>query len=231
MIEELERRLSYRFSNPELLKEALTHPSYAHEHGLSKHNERLEFLGDAVLSLVVTELLLKRYPEKREGELALIKSKVVSRGALAHLAVKIGLGPFILLGNGDDRQGVREQKSTLANAFEALIGAIYLDGGLDSARAVLYPLIESLLSEGVGVPPAVKDPKTRLQEVLQARYKGLPKYELLSVEGPNHDPVFRVRVIFRDKVLGVGVGKSRKEAEKDAAEKAIDALNDAIIKE
>ncbi|KUK13750.1 MAG: ribonuclease [bacterium] len=229
MIDELEKRLSYRFSNPELLKEALIHSSYAHEHGLSKDNERMEFLGDAVLSLIVSEYLLKRYPEKKEGELALIKSKIVSRGTLAYLADKIGLGPFILLGNGDDKQGVRKRKSTLANVFEALIGAIYLDGGLERVREFLLPLIESLLEEVDKISIAIKDPKTRLQEILQARFKELPRYELMSIEGPNHEPIFRVKVVFRGKILGTGVGKSRKEAEKDAAKKAIEMLDDVII--
>lgn len=229
MIDELQRRLSYHFSNIELLREALTHPSYAHEHGLGKDNERLELLGDAVISLVVTEYLLKRYPEKKEGELALIRSKLVSRGTLAYLADKIGVGPFLLLGNGDDKHGVRERKSTLANVFEAVVGAIYLDGGLEKVRDFLLPLFDLALMELNISLSKIKDPKTELQELLQRKFKDLPKYELLSVEGPSHEPIFKVRVLFKGRVLGLGVGKSRKEAEKNAAESAIESVRGAII--
>lgn len=229
MIDELQRRLSYRFSNVELLKEALTHPSYAHEHGCKKDNERLELLGDAVISLVVTEYLLKKYPEKKEGEIALIRSKLVSRGTLAYLADKIGVGPFLLLGNGDNKQGVRERKSTLANVFEAIAGAIYLDGGLEKVRDFLLPLFDLALRELDDLSFKIKDPKTKLQEVLQGKFKDLPKYELVSVEGPSHEPIFKVKVLFRGKVLGLGVGRSRKEAEKNAAEKAIEMIGDVII--
>ncbi|MCS7233227.1 MAG: ribonuclease III [Synergistetes bacterium] len=229
MIDELQKNLSYRFSNIELLKEALTHPSYAHEHGLEKDNERLEFLGDAVISLVVTEYLLNQYPERKEGELALIRARLVSRGTLAYLADKIGMGPFLLLGNGDNRQGVREKKSTLANVFEAIVGAIYLDGGLEEARKFLLPLFELALLELRNSSFKMKDPKTELQEILQGKFRDLPKYELVSVEGPSHAPTFRVKVLFRGQILGFGVGKSRKEAEKDAAEKALEAIKSAII--
>lgn len=224
MIEEVERLISYKFSNPELIKEALTHPSYAHECGSEKHNERLEFLGDAVIGLIVTEYLLKKYPEKREGELAVIKSKLVSRGALSHLARKIGVGPFLLISEGDERQGMRERDSTLANLIEAIVGAMYLDKGLESVKGFLLPWLDFLMQE-LGLSKVIKkDPKTELQEILQSKYRELPKYELLSIEGPSHKPIFRVRLLFRGRVLSVGVGRSRKEAEKHAAEKALDLL-------
>ncbi len=224
MIEEIEKLISYKFSNRDLIKEALTHPSYAHEHGNNIHNERLEFLGDAVIGLVATEYLLRRYPERSEGELAVIKSRIVSRGALSYLARKVGIGPFLLLGEGDEKQGIRERDSTLANAFEALVGAIYLDGGLEKVKEFLLPWFDSLLINLDECGTKKKDPKTELQEILQGKYRGLPKYELVSVEGPDHEPIFKVKVTFRGRVLSVGDGKSRKEAEKNAAEKAIEFI-------
>ncbi len=225
MIEDLERRISYRFSKKDLLEEALTHPSYAHEKGSSRHSERLEFLGDAVIGLIITDYLLEKYPEKREGELARIKGHLVSKGTLAYLARRIGLGPYIFLGSGDEKHGVREKESTLANAFEALIGAIYLDGGFEKAKSFLLSQLEAVLSEMDKRVFKRKDPKTELQEILQKRYKALPRYEIVSVNGPEHEPTFKVRIVFRGKVLGVGMGRNKKEAEKNAAREALSMLN------
>ena len=225
MIEDLEQKISYSFSKKELLREALTHPSYAHEKGSVRHSERLEFLGDAVIGLVITDYLLRKYPDKREGELARIKGHLVSKGTLAYLARKIGLGPFIFLGSGDEKHGLRERESTLANAFEALIGAIYLDGGFEKAKGFLLNQFESILSEMEKCVFRRKDPKTELQEILQKRHKALPKYEIVSVNGPEHEPIFKVRIVFKGKVLGMGTGRNKKEAEKNAAKEALSTLD------
>lgn len=217
----LEKRIQYKFRNSLYLAEALTHPSLGHE--TQRHhfdNQRLEFLGDAVLQLVFTEHLFQRFPTLPEGELTKMRSRLVSREGLKVHAIAIGLGEYLMMGKGEESSGGRVRASALADAFEALIGAMYLDGDLDAVRRFVLreaePDIENLLHEPVNV-----NPKGRLQEILQALSPRSPVYTITSQSGPEHLKHFEAMVEWGGMVLGSGDGKSKKEAEVNAA---IDAL-------
>jgi ribonuclease-3 len=215
----LETVVGYRFRNPGLLKLALSHKSYASESGSGSYNERLEFLGDSVLAAVVAHQLFDEYPDEPEGGLSKKKSMLVSRPSLAAWAEELGLGAHLLLGVGEETTGGRTRQSLLANAVEALIGAIYLDGGYEPAatfvRAWCGRKHGSLLET---------DHKSRLQELLQKRHKTPPSYELVSAEGPEHDKTFSVLVRLAGRELGRGVGKNKKEAEQSAARDALSRM-------
>lgn len=217
MAEPLESVIGYRFKNPDLLKLALSHKSFASESGSGAYNERLEFLGDSVLAAVVAHQLFDEYPNDPEGGLSKKKSLLVSRPSLAAWGEELGLGAHLLLGVGEETTGGRARHSLLANAVEALIGAVYLDGGYEPAakfvRAWCSRKHGSLLET---------DHKSRLQELLQKRHKSPPVYELASAEGPDHDKTFKILVRLADKELGRGAGKNKKEAEQAAA---LDALS------
>ena len=219
----LESRIHYKFRNSLLLAEALTHPSLAYE---SQHrnfdNQRLEFLGDAVLQLIVTEELFRRFPGATEGHLTKLRSRVVSRRALAKFAMAIHLGEYILLGKGEESTGGRRRLSTLADAFESLIGAVFLDSDVDMARELVLRLLEDELGsmeEGT----EEMNPKGELQECLQAIHPQAPVYRIISESGPDHRRVCQAEVSWRDKVLASGKGKSKKEAEARAALEALRA--------
>ena len=219
----LESRIHYKFRNSLLLAEALTHPSLAYE---SQHrnfdNQRLEFLGDAVLQLIVTEELFRRFAGTTEGHLTKLRSRVVSRRALAKFAMAIHLGDYILLGKGEESTGGRRRLSTLADAFESLIGAVFLDSGVEKAREFVLRLLEDELGsmeEGT----EEMNPKGELQECLQAIHPQAPMYRIISESGPDHRRVFQAEVSWRDKVLASGKGKSKKEAEARAALEALRA--------
>lgn len=214
----VEDALGYRFRDPRLLKEALSHKSYASESRSAVYNERLEFLGDSILAAVVAHELYVRHPDEPEGGLSKRKALLVSRPTLAHWAKDLDLGPHLLLGVGEDSSGGRGRASLLANAFEALVGAVYLDGGYEPAAAFIRRCLDRRR------PEAESDYKSLLQEVLQKKYKAPPNYETTSTEGPDHDKTFQVRVHFGKRVLGLGAGKSKKEAEQAAAQDALRKL-------
>jgi ribonuclease-3 len=210
-------RLGVEFADPALLARALTHRS----HG-GPNNERLEYLGDAVLSFVVAELLFRRFPDATEGELSRLRASLVSGEALAAIASSLGLGEQLLLGDGEMKSGGQRRATILADALEAVFGAIYLDRGLDDARRVAEGLFEGPLS---GLPPAseLKDPKTRLQEWLQARGHALPSYRVLEVSGEPHEQHFRVRCEVPELALtAIAEGSSRRRAEQEAAQRILE---------
>ena len=213
----LEERIGYQFRDSQLLTEALTHPSVAHEKQ-KKHfdNQRLEFLGDAVLQLVVTEHLFTRYGEAGEGRLTIQRARLVSRQALKVHAARLDLGPHLLMGRGEEASGGRQRDSTLGDAFEALLGAIYLDSDLETARRFILEEMRHDLA-GLEEEPLEVNPKGQLQEILQGISPRSPVYELLAQEGREHEKTFSVRVVWENYVLGEGTGRSKKQAETAAA--------------
>jgi ribonuclease-3 len=217
----LESRIQYKFRNSLLLAEALTHPSLAYESQRPHFdNQRLEFLGDAVLQLAVTEALFKLFPDATEGHLTKLRSRVVSRKALARFATAIHLGDYVLLGKGEESTGGRRRLSTLADAFESLIGAVYMDTGLESAKELILRLFANEIKGMVDSPDEL-NPKGELQESLQAIHPIAPAYRIVGESGPDHRRVFQAEVTWQDKLLATGKGKSKKEAEARAAAEAL----------
>lgn len=222
----VQERLAHRFADPALLAAALTHRSWAHERGEGPTYERLEFLGDAVLALIVSEYLADSFPDSPEGELSKLKARLVSETSLAHAARRLDLGSRLRIGRGEELTQGREKSSLLANTLEAVIAAIYLDGGLEPARAfVLRTFAQDLqdLREAEG-PAGQQDYKTRLQEWCQRRFETLPQYVTVRESGPDHQKTFEVEVIVRGNGMGVGVGRSKKEAEQMAAKQALEGV-------
>ncbi|MEZ5323799.1 MAG: ribonuclease III [Verrucomicrobiales bacterium] len=220
-MESLEQRTGYKFRNSLLLAEALTHPSLAYETQRPHFdNQRLEFLGDAVLQLVLTAELYRIFPKFNEGTLTKLRSRLVSRAALNRCAKSIHLGDYLLMGKGEDACGGRERASTLADALESLIGAVYLDSGLDSARDFILKLCAEAMKEIIDEPDEI-NPKGQLQELLQAHSTVSPHYHIVSQEGPDHCKMFQAEVIWRGQILGTGSGKSKKMAETAAARSAL----------
>ena len=218
----LEERIGYKFRNPLLLAEALTHPSVAHE-TQRKHfdNQRLEFLGDAVLQLVMTERLYEHFGQEAEGALTKLRSRLVSRDTLQTYAAAIDLGKYLMMGRGEEASGGRERTSTLADAFEALIGAIYLDSDLDAARKFILAQARDELQQIADEPTDI-NPKGDLQELLQSISPISPVYETVSESGPEHEKMFIVRAVWEGTELGRGTGRSKKQAETAAAEEALE---------
>lgn len=220
----LESSIGYAFEDPFLLQEALTHRSYAQESNRRlRDNERLEFLGDAILGLVLSDNLLRGLPQAREGELSKLRSQLVSEKYLAELARAIGLGRHLLLGRGEEKSGGREKRSILAGAFEALVGAIYLDAGFELCSSVLWELFLTYADgplEGV----ELVDFKSRFQEFLQKQGDGRPLYRVVMEHGPAHQKTFEVELRVGGKVLAVGKGSSKKSAEQQAAKKGLALL-------
>ncbi len=217
----LESRIQYKFRNSLLLAEALTHPSLAYE-SQKPHfdNQRLEFLGDAVIQLIITEALFHRFPSFPEGQLTKLRSQLVSRRALARFASAIELGHYVLLGKGEEASGGRRRHSTLADAFEALIGAIYMDGGHQPAKELVLRLFEAELGD-MQLSPDENNPKGQLQEILQSLHPEAPIYHIIGESGPDHRRVFQAAVRWRELTLATGKGKSKKEAEARAAAEAL----------
>lgn len=223
-LEEVQRRLSYRFSKPELLRLALTHPSIAHETTApTPHNQRLEFLGDAVLGLALTQELYDRFSSVSEGPLTKARAQMVNRRSLAEQARRFDLGRYLILSRGEETSGGREKQSALADAFEALLGAIFLDGGFEAARDFILGCFRDSFGHLARIPD-IDNPKGELQEKLQSRSPDAPRYETTSVTGPDHDRVFECAVFHDGKELGRGSGKSKKAAESRAALAALEAL-------
>jgi len=224
---EFQDRLGYRFRDEHLLRLALTHPSVAHEaNAHTQHNQRLEFLGDAVLQLVLTRELYEKFPTFDEGPLTKARAKLVNRRSLAEHARTLGLGAQMILGHGEAIHGGRERQSTLADAFEALLGALFLDGGFEAARTFI--LREFTPSFGrLNALPTIENPKGELQEYLQARSPESPEYHVASATGPDHDRMFECTVHHAGVELARGRGKSKKAAESDAAWAALKKLRKA----
>ena len=223
-LEALQARLGYLFRDENRLRLALTHPSVAHEQGMAvQHNQRLEFLGDSVLQLVLTSELYGKFPSLGEGPLTKARAQMVNRRTLANRGRRLGLGEHLILSRGEDSSGGRERPSALADTFEALLGAIFLDGGFDAARDFILRQFREEFGE-LEVIPNLENPKGELQEVLQCNSTEAPQYQLESVSGPDHDRLFESAVYHRGVELGRGKGKSKKEAESQAALAALDQL-------
>ncbi|MEM7093889.1 MAG: ribonuclease III [Actinomycetota bacterium] len=215
--------IGYRFANPELLSLALAHRSWCAENGQAQSNERLEFLGDAVLGLAVADELYVQHPDLPEGELAKLRAGVVNASTLAKIARSIELGPVLLLGKGERGTGGDDKQSILADALEAVLGAVYLDGGYDAAQAVVLRLWRDAIAAAVVDGPGGFDHKTRLQEMAVAHFDQPPRYEV-DAAGPDHARTFTARVVVGDATLGSGSGSSKKEAEQAAAGEAVAQL-------
>lgn len=215
---DFEQTIDYSFINKELLLQSLTHSSYANENKRFQlqSNERLEFLGDAILDLIISEHIYEKYPQMPEGELTKLRASVVCEPMLAEGARKIHIGEFLYLGKGEDVTGGRTRDSILADAFEAVVGAVYLDGGMERARdhvlRIMIPMIEKIQTNSI-----YKDYKTQLQEIVQKNSKTPIEYSIVNEEGPDHNKEFFAEVIHDGKVLGRGKGRSKKEAEQNAA--------------
>jgi ribonuclease-3 len=224
--EELQERVGYRFKDRGLLEHALTHRSRAAEDasGGVADNESLEFLGDAVLGLVVAEMLFRRYPEYNEGQKSKIKASVVSTQALARRAEQIQLGDHLLLGRGEEKTGGRFKQALLADGYEALIAALYLDGGLPAAAGFLERELADAITSGAGEAVVGQDYKSALQERLQALGRPLPEYRVAAESGPDHRKEFTIEVVVESEVLGTASGKAKKEAEQEAARLALERL-------
>ena len=217
----LDKKLGYTFKNPELLVQSFCHSSYVNEQidSTFEDNERLEFLGDAVLDLAISHILMHRFKVATEGDLSKFRATVVDEAGLYEVALGLGLGEYLLLGKGEEQSRGREKPSILADATEALIGAIYLDAGFDKAVEIIEELFSSLL-ERVGTQELIHDFKSLLQEYSQQCCKSLPRYRLIKETGPAHDRFFKVALSLKGEVLAEGEGKSKKEAEQRAAREA-----------
>jgi ribonuclease-3 len=221
---EFQNRLGHEFRDENLLRLALTHPSVAHESGREmEHNQRLEFLGDSVLGLVLSQQLYEKFPGADEGLLTKSRAKLVNAASLAEHARRLNLGAYLILSRGEEISGGRNRASALTDAFEALLGAIFLDGGFDAVRAFILREFQNEIGE-LTLPGGIENPKGELQELLQAKSSNAPQYQLISAEGPDHDRQF-ICAVFHDGVeLARGSGKSKKAAESDAALAALKGL-------
>ena len=223
MIKDLEVAIGYRFKNITLLQNALTHSSYANEfwHDSLKSNERLEFVGDSILGMVVAEHLFRNFPDRPEGELTRMRADMVCEHSLAQVANRLELGSHLLLGHGEEQGGGRTRASILADAVESVIAACFLDGGMEPARQ----FVENFVLCNVPVTRLHNvDYKTALQELVQKKKNQVLSYELTGEEGPDHNKCFRVAVSLNGKVIGNGTGSSKKRAEQDAARVALEGL-------
>lgn len=218
-IEELQERIGYEFKEEGLLRQALTHSSYANEKHMKKlsDNERLEFLGDAVLEIISSEFLYRNYPKLPEGDLTKLRASIVCEPTLALCTRELDLGEYLLLGKGENLTGGRSRKSILSDAMEAVIGAIYLDGGFESAKTFIHRFILTDIEH----KKLFYDSKTILQELVQGNYEEPLHYELLSEEGPDHDKKFKVEAKIGEQIIGTGTGHTKKAAEQEAAYQAL----------
>lgn len=223
MFADFENSLQLNFKNKNLLKTAFIHRSYLNEHSEEKlpHNERLEFLGDSVLGFIVSEYLYNKYPTRPEGDLTNFRSSIVNARTLAEVGRKLHLGKYLLLSKGEEATGGRDRQYLIANTFEALLGAIYLDSGIKDAerliKTYLLPLLPEIIDKG-----SYKDFKSALQELCQEKHNVTPNYKVLEEIGPDHDRTFKVGVFLAEKQIGEGVGKSKQQAEQEAASTALD---------
>ena len=220
----LEKKIKYKFINRSFFKKALCHSSFANESfdPETVDNERLEFLGDSVVNLVVGDMLMKKFPKMDEGNLSRIRANLVNENMLSKMALEIDLGSYLMLGKGEESSRGREKKSILANAFEALVASIYRDGGFENAyemvRNMFHPIIDK-----TGDPEDYLDPKSRLQELAQMKFKEPPVYRVISEYGPDHDKIFEIEMSIAN-VRSTGKGRSKKTAEQDAAKQGLKIL-------
>lgn len=219
-ISKFEDTINYTFENKSYILEALTHSSYSNENKNYKFNERLEFLGDSVLSIVISDYLFKKEKNLPEGELTKLRANIVCEESLSEVAGQIHLGEYLLLGKGEEATGGRDRISILADALEAIIAAIYLDGGLEEASKFIFRFMEEIIENSIE-GKIFRDYKTYLQEVLQSKGEQHIWYKLIEEKGPDHNKRFVMEVGINDKVLGVGEGKSKKDAEQVAAKSAL----------
>ena len=228
MIKDLENAIGYRFKNITLLQNALTHSSYANEFWRDslRSNERLEFVGDSILGMVVAEYLYRTFPERPEGELTRMRADMVCERALAKVANRLSLGSHLLLGHGEEQGGGRERASILADAVESVIAACFLDGGMDAARKLIETFI---LCEVPVTRLSNADYKTAFQERVQQKKDQTSAYRLIGETGPDHDKTFQVEVLLNGQVVGTGNGSSKKRAEQDAARTAMETLYGASL--
>ena len=221
-LDSLQDRIKFKFSDIKLLNKALTHRSYANENSnILKHNERLEFLGDSVLDILVSDYLVHKYSEFAEGKLSKIRAAVVNETCLAKLGKSIKLGNYLLLGRGEDLSGGREKASILADTFEALAGAVFCDGRLDAASDIFLPLLKEEITK-TAESWSFRDFKSDLQEYTQNKLVCIPSYRVVREIGPDHAKEFEVVVMIRNEVEGKGLGRSKKEAEQAAAKMAME---------
>lgn len=227
-MESLETKLKYSFKNIELLKNALVHSSYANEvRGNTRSNERLEFLGDSVLSIIVADYIYNNCPNMPEGDLTRLRASLVCEKSLCIFARELCLGEYLLLGRGEDKNGGRERDSILADAFESVLAAIYLDGGMDAAKQhVMNTVLRDLQINTVD--DAIKDYKTTLQEIIQRNPEEMVSYILIDETGPDHDKLFTVAVKLNSNIIGTGSGKSKKQAEQMAAKQALKLMGENV---
>jgi ribonuclease III len=226
-LEQLQRTLPYVFRDASLLDTALTHRSYVNENPCEwrRENERFEFLGDAVIELCISDLLMKAFPDYQEGRLSQLRAAIVNEQPLADMARAFRLGECLLLGKGEEASGGRSKPSLLANAFEAVIAAIYLDGGYEEAATLIKRLFAPLIAEGHRTH---RDYKTTLQQISQHAFRETPRYTLIRESGPDHDKTFEVQLSLADRIQTTGTGKNKKEAEQRAAEQAIQILDSLL---
>ena len=224
-MQELEKKLNYTFRNPALLSEALSHSSYANEHRSShlNSNERLEFLGDSVLGFVTAEYLFTQHPDLPEGDLTRIRAALVCEQSLYEVAKKLGLGRYLKLGRGEEAGGGRERTSILADATEAVFAAVYLDGGIQEASALIHRVLLDVEREEI-VEERRRDFKTALQELVQRQADQVLSYRMIGEQGPDHAKIFQAEVLLNGEPLGSGFGRSKKEAEQSAAKAALKTL-------
>ena len=218
-IKNLQKSLDYQFKNKDLIIEALTHKSYKKQY----NNERLEFLGDAVLDLIIGEYLFKKFPTVDEGELSKLRASLVNEKGLEKLAKKINLGKYIFISLAEENNNGRDKPSLLSNAFEAVIGAIYLESGLNKATEIVLKLLEEVYPQ-IDLKSIFKDYKTTLQELTQAEFGTTPEYTMLRTFGPDHKKEFEIEVGIKEKKFAVAKGKSKKDAQQKAAKKALEIL-------
>jgi len=224
-LSELQTALGLKFKNPSLLQQALVHRSYLNEARASglESNERLEFLGDAALGLIVSQKLCSDFPLLSEGDLTQLKTALVRWETLARAAERLSVGDYLLLGRGEKLTGGQRRPSNLACAFEAIVGAVLLDGGLAKARALVLRCLKPELAQMTAGKVAL-DSKSRLQQMVQTRWQAIPSYRTVAAEGPDHAKVFTVEAMVGDRALGLGQGRSKKEAETKAAQEALEAI-------
>ena len=222
---QLQQTLGYHFKNPELLKMAVTHKSFANErhHENCFGNERLEFLGDAVLELVISHILMERFENDSEGRLSSMRAAIVNKEALASLALKLNIDKYILLSKGEDESRGRNKKSILANVYEAIIAAVYYDGGYDAVSSIIEDHFSGLLHEVAG-NGYLKDYKSRLQEYSQKTFGSIPQYNVIDVSGPNHRRIFETLVVINNASYGKGIGTNKKKSEQEAACQTLEIL-------
>ncbi len=228
-IKSVEEKLGYTFKRLDYLSRALTHSSYANENKKEriKNNERLEFLGDSVLGMIVSEYLFTHYSNLEEGQLTKMRARIVCEASLSEAARQLDLGPHMFFGRGEELTGGRERTSILSDAFEAVVAAIYLDGGFDAATHFVLTHLKPLM-ENAAQGRIFTDYKTKLQEVIQVKKGNRIRYEVFKEEGPDHSKMFFTRVKLNEDIIGVGIGRSKKEAEQMAAKEGLEKLTHGV---